>query len=80
MPTFPSMRAADLQRLLEKEFGYYVHTQKGSHKKLRSDDGYQPLTFAFHDGVEIAPGLVRKILVKDVGLTVEAAAQVLGIG
>jgi predicted RNA binding protein YcfA (HicA-like mRNA interferase family) len=80
MPTFPSMRAQDLQRLLEREFGYRVHAQKGSHKKLRSDRGFPNLTFAFHDGVEIAPGLVRTILTKEVGLSAEEAAELLGIG
>lgn len=80
MPTFPSMRAQELLRLLEKNYGYYVHTQRGSHKKLRSDDGYPQLTFAFHDGVEIAPGLVRKILTNEVGLSAEEAAEMLGIG
>lgn len=80
MPAFPSMKASDLQRLLERELGYFVHAQRGSHKKMRSADGYPQLTFAFHDSVEIGPVLVRKILTRDVGLTVEAAAKLLGVG
>lgn len=73
------MKAGALQRLLETELGYYVHSQRGSHKKLRSNQGYQNLTFAFHDGLDLAPGVVRSILVKQAGLTVEAASQLLGI-
>lgn len=78
VPTFPSMKAGDLQRVLERELGYYVHTQKGSHRKLRAD-GRPMLTFAFHDGQEIAPGLVRKIL-RDAGVSDIESAQILGLG
>lgn len=74
------MKAAELQRLLERELGYYVHDQRGSHKKLRSTDGYPQLIFAFHNGVEIPSGLVRKILLKDIGLPDDEAARLLAIG
>ena len=77
MPPFPSVSASALQRILERSLGYYVHTQRGSHKKMRSSRGYPQLTFAFHAGAELPPGLVRKILTKDVGLTVETALQLL---
>ena len=72
------MKAAELQRLLERELGYSVHSQRGSHRKLRAD-GRPMLTFSFHDGQEIAPGLVRKIL-RDAGVSDLEAAQILGIG
>lgn len=74
------MKAAKLQSLLEAKLGYSVKAQKGSHKKMASESGYPQLTFAFHGGAEIPPGLVRKILVKDVGLDADAAAQLLGLG
>lgn len=80
MSTFPSMKAAKLQSLLEVKLGYSVKAQRGSHKKMVSAAGHPQLTFAFHDGAEVPPGLVRKILVKDVGLTADAAAQLLGLG
>jgi hypothetical protein len=35
------------------------------------------LTFAFHDGATIPGGLVRKILVRDVGLDEEEARKLL---
>lgn len=73
MLTFPSMKARDLLALLEREpLAYSVARQKGSHRQLRAQ-GRPPLSFSFHDGVSIGPGLVRKILVKDVGLTDDEA-------
>lgn len=72
------MSARSLQRLLERELGYSLHSQRGSHKKLRSTRGYAPLLFSFHDGQEIPPGLVRKILTKDVGLDEHEALDLLG--
>jgi len=41
-------------------------------------DRYPDLHLAFHDGQEIPPGLVRKILVRDVGLSVAEALSHLG--
>jgi hypothetical protein len=39
--------------------------------------GYPPLTFAFHDKATIPAGLVRKILVRDVGLAEDEARKLL---
>jgi predicted RNA binding protein YcfA (HicA-like mRNA interferase family) len=50
---------------------YHVARQTGSHRRLKSAAGYPPLTFAWHDGATIAPGLVRKVLVRQVGLSVQ---------
>jgi predicted RNA binding protein YcfA (HicA-like mRNA interferase family) len=72
------MRARDLLRVLKREpLNYYVHTQEGSHRKLRSTAGYPELKHSFHEAVTLAPGLVRKIMVKDVGLTPEQAIGLL---
>ncbi|MHA3684226.1 type II toxin-antitoxin system HicA family toxin [Leucobacter sp. HY1908] len=79
MPPFPSMKAGVLERLLMRELGYYVDSQRGSHKKMKSKKGYPPLLFAFHDGQEIAPGLVRKILMKDIGLDLSSVEALLGM-
>jgi predicted RNA binding protein YcfA (HicA-like mRNA interferase family) len=35
------------------------------------------VVFAFHDGDEIGPAMVRDILVKQVGLSLEAAKEVM---
>jgi len=75
---FPSMKARALRRVLgRRPLSYSSDRSAGSHEALTSDAGYPPLTFAFHDGDTIAPGLVRKILVKDVGLSVEEARRLL---
>lgn len=39
--------------------------------------GRPRLLFSFHDNAEIPPGLVRKVLVKDIGLDVQAALDIL---
>lgn len=72
------MRARDLLRVVMREpLNYGIHTQEGSHRKLKSAAGYPDLLFSFHDGQSLPPGLVRKILVKDVGLTAEQAIRLL---
>lgn len=74
---FPSMKAQQLMAVLTRApLHYRVVRQRGtSHRRLESTAGYPPLTFSWHDGATIAPGLVRKTLVKDVGLTVEEALR-----
>ena len=44
---------------------------------LKSEAGYPDLHLAFHDRQEIPGGLVRKILVRDVGLTENDARELL---
>lgn len=78
MSSFRSLKANELLRILTaKPFEYETVRQKGSHRMLRSQAGYPPLTFSFHDGQTLPPGLVRKVLMKDVGLTEEEAMGVL---
>lgn len=72
------MKEAALLRILEGELGYRVVKQRGSHKKLRSQ-GFPQLTFAFHTGAEVPGHLVKKILTTDIGLTLEAATDLLGL-
>ena len=74
--TFPSMRGRELLAHLRRKPLRYRDDPNdkggGSHRKMVSDR-YPELLFAFHDGADIAPGLVRKVLVQDVGLTKEQA-------
>ncbi len=64
------MRWPELYRVLSrKPLQYRIVRQSGSHKTLQSETGYPELNLAFHDDHELAGGLVRKILCKDVGLT-----------
>lgn len=73
---YPSMKASDLFRIL-RGLGYAVDRGKGSHKRMKAE-GRPPLTFAFHDGQNVPPGLVKKILVKDIGLSEEEIRDILG--
>lgn len=77
MNPFPSVKARRLLAVLERQpLGYEVVRQSGSHRRMQSPD-HPPLTFAFHDGATIPAGLVRKILIKDVGLDEEEARKLL---
>ena len=77
MNPFPSMKAKRLLAILErKPLSYRVARRSGSHRRMESPD-YPPLTFAFHDKATIPAGLVRKILVKDIGLADDEARKLL---
>jgi predicted RNA binding protein YcfA (HicA-like mRNA interferase family) len=74
MPSpFPALKARAMLRVLHA-LGYVVARQSGSHRRLTAD-GMPPLTFAFHEGESLAPGVVRDILVKQVGLSVADALK-----
>lgn len=62
--------------LERKPLGYRVVRQAGSHRRMEAS-GWPPLTFAFHDNATIPVGLVRKILVRNVGLAEEEARKLL---
>jgi len=74
---FPSLKAKRLLAILERSpLSYRVVRQSGSHRRMESQS-YPPLTFAFHDKATIPAGLVRKILVRDVGLAEDEARKLL---
>lgn len=69
MVKFPSMKAGKfLAILLREPLSYEVERQSGSHRILKSP-GYPTLLFSYHDGVTIPPGVIRKYLVKEIGLS-----------
>jgi predicted RNA binding protein YcfA (HicA-like mRNA interferase family) len=71
------MKAKQLLAVLErKPLSYRATRQSGSHRRMQSPS-YPPLTFAFHDKATIPGGLVRKILVRDVGLAEDEARRLL---
>ncbi len=77
MEQFPSMKPKRLLATLERTpLGYRVARQAGSHRRLKAPDR-PPLTFAFHDNATIPSGLVRKILVRDIGLAEDEARKLL---
>lgn len=71
------MKARELRRILERPpLAYSRVRQEGSHTRLRSAN-YPELLFAFHDNQTLPPHLVKKILTKDVGLSVNDALALL---
>lgn len=77
MAQFPSVKAKQLLKVLEAEpLGYRIVRQAGSHRTLEAP-GRPKLVFAFHDKATIAPGLVRKVLVRRVGLAEQEALRLL---
>lgn len=75
---FPSLKAQKLLRVLLREpLGYEVARQSGSHRKLKSRNGYPDLGFSFHDGATVPSRAVKKILTKDIGLDEEKARELI---
>jgi predicted RNA binding protein YcfA (HicA-like mRNA interferase family) len=77
MGQFPTLKAKRLLAVLEREpLNYRVSRQSGSHRRMEAP-GRPPLTFAFHDRATVPSGLVRKVLVTDVGLAEDEARKLL---
>ena len=68
------MKGRELFRVITR-LGYSVDRQTGSHRRM-VHDSRPPLTFAFHDGDDLPPGLVRRILIST-GLTDEEIRELL---
>jgi predicted RNA binding protein YcfA (HicA-like mRNA interferase family) len=79
MPDFPSMTGREFNRLIKRAPLSYSVARRGggSHTTWVSANGYPVIHTAFHDNQQLSPGLVRKILVKDIGLQVEEALAIL---
>ncbi|TFV72487.1 type II toxin-antitoxin system HicA family toxin [Blastococcus sp. CT_GayMR20] len=75
MPNFPACRGRELLAAV-KRLGYTVTRQSGSHRTMEAP-GRPRLLFSFHDNAEVPPGLVRKVLVRDIGLDVDTALDIL---
>lgn len=74
---FPSMRWPQLERILTRHpLNYTITRQNGSHRTLDAP-GRPTLRLSFHDRQELPGGLVRKILVQDIGLTEDEARKLL---
>lgn len=78
---FPSMSARDFKRLLRRELGYadVPGTQRGSHVSLDAP-GRARIRWAFHDGRTLAPREIKDVLLRQAGLTLEEALEVVGNG
>jgi predicted RNA binding protein YcfA (HicA-like mRNA interferase family) len=77
MPPFPSMKAKRLLAILMREpLNYEIARQRGSHRWMKAP-GRPPVRFAFHDRETVPRGIVRKILVSEVGLDEDEALDLL---
>ncbi len=69
MAKLPRLTGKKLAKVIEK-FGFvYSHTT-GSHMVYKHPDG-RKATIPHHSGEEIGPGLLNKIIKKDLGMTRE---------
>ncbi|PIQ96230.1 MAG: hypothetical protein COV67_10630 [Nitrospinae bacterium CG11_big_fil_rev_8_21_14_0_20_56_8] len=69
MPKLPRLSGKELAKIVEK-FGFaYGHTT-GSHIVYKHPDG-RTTVIPHHAGEEIGPGLLTKIIKKDLGITRE---------
>lgn len=71
---WPSLRGRKVRAVLKRICGEPVR-QKGSHTWFRSPITGDAFLYGFHDNAEIPGGIVRRILVVDVGLTTEQARR-----
>lgn len=74
MAKLPSVTAQALISALEK-IGFYIVRQKGSHARMKHDDG-RVVTIPIHAGKTIGKGLLLKIL-RDAELTKEELTELL---
>lgn len=68
----PMLKAKDILKAL-KNNGFHAVRQKGSHVRLRHQDG-RVTTIPIHSGQDIGKGLLRKIL-RDTELTIDELLQ-----
>lgn len=72
---FPSLRGRKMRRILTRLCGAPV--RNGRHYKFIGHND-QMFVYGYHDDAEISPGMVRSILVEDVGLSVDEARREVG--
>ncbi|EHQ36175.1 type II toxin-antitoxin system HicA family toxin [Methanoplanus limicola] len=65
----PTLKSRELIKFLEY-LGFNIIRQKGSHIRLKSDDG-RFTTVPFHSNQDIPKGLIRKIIREDLEMTYE---------
>lgn len=76
---WPSHKANYVLRLLRKQLGYVKEgPQEGSHVWLVAE-GIPRIRWAYHNKRTLAPKELRRLLIEDVGLTIDEAKEVLGI-
>jgi predicted RNA binding protein YcfA (HicA-like mRNA interferase family) len=71
---WPSLRGRRMRAILERLCGAPI-SHEGSHRKFVSPHTGRQFTYSYHDNREIRGAIVRRILVTEVGLTVEQARR-----
>lgn len=71
-PRFPSMKARQLRRVIDRLGCVRARKGSGSHQRL-SAPGRPSITWAHHDGKSLATGEVHDVLCGQVGLDIEQA-------
>lgn len=74
---FPSLKTEQLEAIV-REHCTFIRRGKGSHRIYENRAGHR-FPFDFHPGNEVNPILVRRVLIRDVGLTKEQAEEAVGI-
>lgn len=74
MPNLPVIRGRDLVKFLESS-GFRVTRTKGSHVRLRSEDG-RVTTVPIHKNRDIPKGLLRKIIREDLEISLDEFQKV----
>lgn len=72
---FPRVKCRQLIAVLE-QLGYVLDRQKGSHRHFTAP-GRARITISHADGDDVAPGLSRKVLTREAGLTEDEAIRLL---
>ena len=67
MLKFPAIKGKELIKFLES-IGFRITRTKGSHVRLRSEDG-RATTIPVHRNKDIPKGLLRKIIREDLGIS-----------
>ncbi len=73
MPKLPIIKCRELVKFLES-IGFRVTRMKGSHVRLRSDNG-KATTVPMHGNKDIPKGLLRKIIREDLEISLEEFSE-----
>ena len=77
MPNFPTMKARELLRIMQrKPLSCSIMRTRGSHRTLRTPTG-RTFQYAHHDAKEFSGHQVRKVLIDNLGLNETEALEAL---
>lgn len=80
---FPNLTGKQMRKVLERICGAPIKKPgggkrgKGSHSHYVNPDNGKKLMFSYHDQASVNGGIVRQMLTRDLGLTLEEARRAL---